>query len=115
MRRPKNFETIDAVDFKIHGHAFHTNLDLSQNLQKSNWVWVFPDGGILGNYVVLFELKWEHDCYSMKRCVLGEGDAGDYIFQDHWISGKFIKTKDEFVSHMKSRIEHEMSGGTFQT
>ena len=115
MRRPVNFETIDAVDFEIHGHSFHTDLDQLQNKEKSNWVWVFPHGGVLGDYVVLFELKWEHDCYSMKRCVLGEGNAGNYIFQDNILKRDIIKTKDEFVSHMKSRIEHEMSGGTFQT
>ena len=114
MRRPVNFETIDAVDFEIHGHSFHTDLDQLQNKEKSNWVWVFPSGGILGDYVVLFELKWEHDCYSMKKCVLGEGNTGNYIFQDNWISTKWIKTKDDFVNHIQSTIEKEMSVGTFE-
>jgi len=114
MRRPKNFETIDAVDFEIHGHSFHTDLDQLQNKEKSNWVWVFPDGGILGDYVVLFELKWEHDCYSMKRCVLGEGNTGNYIFQDNILKRDIIKTKDDFVSHIARTIADEMSVGTFQ-
>ena len=54
MKRPVNFETIDAVDFEIHGHSCHTDLDKLQNKEKNSWVWVFPDGGILGDYVVLF-------------------------------------------------------------
>jgi hypothetical protein len=114
MRRPKNFEKIDAVDFEIHGHSFHTDLDLLQNKEKSSWVWVFPHGGILGDYVVLFELKWEHDCYSMKKCVLGEGNTGNYVFQDHWISPNIIKTKDDFTNHIQTVIENEMRVGTFQ-
>ena len=114
MRRPVNFETIDAVDFEIHGHSFHTDLDLLQNKEKNSWVWVFPHGGILGDYVVLFELKWEHDCYSMKKCVLGEGSTGNYIFQDHLLSSDMMQTKDEFVSYIKRVIENEMRVGTFQ-
>ena len=114
MKRPVNFETIDAVDFEIYGHSFHTDLDGLQNKEKSSWVWVFPDGGILGDYVVLFELKWEHDCYSMKKCVLGEGTTGDYIFQDNFISTKWIKTKDTFVEYISRLIASEIKVGTFQ-
>ena len=36
MKRPVNFETIDAVDFEIHGHNFHTDLDLLQNKEKNS-------------------------------------------------------------------------------
>ena len=32
MKRPVNFETIDAVDFEIHGHSCHTDLDKLQNI-----------------------------------------------------------------------------------
>ena len=35
MKRPVNFETIDAVDFEIYGHSFHTDLDGLQNKEKS--------------------------------------------------------------------------------
>ena len=114
MRRPINFETIDASDFEIHGHSFHTDLDQLQNKEKSSWVWVFPHGGILGDYVVLFELKWEHDCYSMKKCILGEGNTGNYIFQDNWLKRDMIKSKDTFVSHIARTIADEMNVGTFQ-
>lgn len=114
MKRPKNFEIIDRVDFEIMGHSFHTDLDNLQNKEKSSWVWVFPNGGILGDYVVLFELKWEHNCYSMKRCVLGEGNTGNYIFQDNILRRDIIKTKDDFINHIQSTIEQEMRVGTFQ-
>ena len=114
MKRPVNFETIDAVDFEIHGHSFYIDLDQLQNKEKSSWVWVFPNGGILGDYVVLFELKWEHDCYSMKKCVLGEGTTGDYIFQDNWISEKWIKTKDECIEYIKRLISSEIKVGVFK-
>ena len=114
MKRPVNFETIDRVDFEIHGHSFHTDLDQLQNKEKSNWVWVFPDGGILGDYVVLFELKWEHDCYSMKRCVLGEGNTGNYIFQDNILRRDIIKTKDDFINHIQLAIEEQMECWSFQ-
>jgi len=114
MRRPKNFETIDAIDFEIHGHSFHTDLDGLQNKEKSSWVWVFPHGGILGDYVVLFELKWEHNCYSMKKCVLGEGNTGNYIFQDNILRRDIIKTKDDFINHIQLAIEEQMERGAFQ-
>ena len=114
MRRPKNFETIDAVDFDTMGISFHTDLDLLQNKEKSNWVWVFPHGAGLGDYVVLFELKWEHDCYSMKKCILGEGNTGNYIFQDNWLRRDIIKTKDDFINHIQLAIEEQMGRGTFQ-
>lgn len=114
MKRPVNFETIDRIDFELMGHSFYTDLDALQNKKESSWVWVFPNGGILGDYVVLFEMKWEHDCYSMKKCVLGEGTTGDYIFQDKLIQKGFVTSKDECVNHMKWIIGQEINAGTFQ-
>ena len=114
MKRPINFETIDAVDFELLGNSFYTDLDNLQNKKESSWVWVFCNGQVLGDYAILFELKWEHDCYSMKKCVLGEGNTGNYIFQDHLLSSDMMQTKDEFVSHIARTIADEMSVGTFQ-
>ena len=114
MKRPVNFETIDRIDFELMGHSFCTDLDDLQNKKESSWLWVMPSGSILGDYVVLFELKWEHDCYSMKKCVLGEGNTGNYIFQDNWLRRDIIKTKDDFINHIQSTIEQEMRVGTFQ-
>jgi hypothetical protein len=114
MKRPVNFETIDAIDFDTMGISFHTDLDGLQNKEKSSWVWVFPHGGGLGDYVVLFELKWEHDCYSMKKCILGEGNTGNYIFQDNLLKTDIVKTKDTFVSHIAKTIADEIRVGTFQ-
>ena len=114
MKRPENFETIDRVDFNIDGHDFYFDVDNLQNKKQSSWVWVFCNGQILGDYCVKFELKWEHDCYSMKKCVLGEGDIGEYIFQDNWISAKWIKTKDDFMEYIKRLITSEIKVGTFQ-
>ena len=114
MKRPVNFETIDAVDFELLGNSFYTDLDNLQNKKESNWLWVFCNGQILGDYAILFELKWEHDCYSMKKCVLGEGNTGNYIFQDHLLSSDMMQTKDEFVSHISRTIADEMNVGTFQ-
>jgi hypothetical protein len=114
MKRPVNFETINGIDFEMMGHSFHTDLDDLQNKKESSWLWVMPSGSILGDYVVLFELKWEHDCYSMKKCVLGEGSTGNYIFQDHWISKQIIETKDLFFEHIQTTILNEIKTGTFQ-
>ena len=114
MKRPVNFETIDAVDFDVMGISFHTDLDQLQNKEKNSWVWVFPHGGGLGDYVVLFELKWEHDCYSMKKCVMGEGTTGDYIFQDCLLKPNFVKTKNFFVEYIANCISTEIRMGTFQ-
>ena len=114
MKRPVNFETIDAIDFDTMGISFHTDLDQLQNKEKNSWVWVFPHGGGLGDYVVLFELKWEHDCYSMKKCVMGEGTTGDYIFQDCLLKPNFVKTKNFFVEYIANCISTEIRMGTFQ-
>ena len=114
MKRPVNFETIDAVDFEMLGNYFYTDLDNLQNKKESSWVWAFCNGRLLGDYAVLFQFKWEHNCYSMKKCVLGEGTTGDYIFQDNYLNKDILKTKDEFVSYIKRVIENEMRVGTFQ-
>jgi hypothetical protein len=114
MKRPVNFETIDKTDFETMGISFYIDLDRLQNKEQSSWIWVFPNGGGLGDYVVLFELKWEHDCFSMKKCVMGEGTTGDYIFQDNWLKPNFLKTKNEFVSYMAKTIADEIRVGTFQ-
>jgi len=114
MKRPENFEKIDAVEFDIDGHSFFFDLDKMQNKEQSSWVWVFCNGEVLGDYAVLFELKWEHDCYSMKKCVLGEGTIGNYIFQDDLIHPKWMKTKDTFIQYISKCIANEIKDGTFQ-
>jgi len=114
MKRPVNFETIDNTDFDTMGISFSIDLDRLQNKKESSWIWVFPSGGILGDYCVLFELKWEHDCYSMKKCVLGEGTTGNYIFQDDLIHPKWMKTKDTFIQYISKCISNEIKDGTFQ-
>jgi hypothetical protein len=50
----------------------------------------------------------------MKKCILGEGNTGNYIFQDNWLKRDIIKTKDDFVSHIARTIADEMNVGTFQ-
>ena len=50
----------------------------------------------------------------MKKCVLGEGNTGNYIFQDHLLSSDMMQTKDEFVAHIKWIIGEEMRVGNFQ-
>ena len=114
MKRPVNFERIDNTDFDTMGIDFSIDLDRLQNKKESSWIWVFPNGSALGDYVVLFELKWEHDCYSMKKCVMGEGTTGDYIFQDDLIHPKWMKTKDTFVQYISNCILTEKRMGTFE-
>ena len=36
MKRPKNFETIDRIDFELMGHSFYTDLDALQNKKESS-------------------------------------------------------------------------------
>jgi hypothetical protein len=50
----------------------------------------------------------------MKKCILGEGNTGNYIFQDNWLKRDIIKSKDTFVSHIAKTITDEMNVGTFQ-
>lgn len=114
MKRPVNFETIDRIDFEIMGNSFYTDLDNLQNKQTHSWIWIFCNGQILGDYAILFEMKWEHDCYSMKKCVLGSGTTGNYIFQDKLIEPGHITSKDEFLNHMKWIIGQEIRVGNFQ-
>ena len=114
MKRPVNFERIDRIDFEIFGNSFYTDLDQLNDKNENSWVWVFCNGQVLGDYAILFEMKWEHDCYSMKKCVLGEGTTGDYIFQDNLISNNTVKTKDRFFEHTTELIKNEILIGTFQ-
>lgn len=115
MKRPVNFDTIDNTHFQLFGNNFYTDLDTMNNRKEYSWVWTFCNGGgLLGDYVVLFQFKWEHDCYSMKKCVLGEGDTGDWIFQDNHMSKEWTKTKDAFVQHIIKMIDATIKGGYFQ-
>ncbi len=97
MKKPENFSKIDNVDFELDGHHFYFDFDSMQNYEHSNWIWVFCNGPLLGDYCVKFELNWEMDCFSMKKCVLGEGDTGEYIFVDNLLTTDMIKSKDIFV------------------
>jgi hypothetical protein len=114
MRRPENFEKIDSVDFELDGYPFYTDLDNFQNKKESSWVWVFCNGPILGDYCVLFEFKWEHNCFSMKKCVLGEGDVGEYIFQDNLLTTDMILSKYTFVIHMSKFIQKAITLNKFK-
>lgn len=114
MKRPVNFEKIDSVDFELMENDFYTDLDNLQNKENNSWIWSFCNGKILGDYVVLFEMKWEHNCYSMKKCIKGSGNTGDYIFQDLLIQKGFVVSKDKFVNHIKWIIGQEIRIGTFQ-
>ncbi len=114
MKRPENFENIDGEDFDIDGHHFYFDVDNLQNKKESSWVWIFCNGQILGDYCVKFELKWEHNCFSMKKCVLGEGDTGEYIFQDNLLTTDMAKTKDIFVYCMSKYIKKSIGLGKFQ-
>ncbi len=114
MKRPENFENIDGEDFDIDGHHFYFDVDNLQNKKESSWVWIFCNGQILGDYCVKFELKWEHNCFSMKKCVLGEGDTGEYIFQDNLLTTDMATTKDIFVYCMSKYIKKSIGLGKFQ-
>ncbi len=109
MKRPENFQKIDRVDFELEGYQFYFDFDNLQNYEHSNWVWVFCNGPLLGDYCVKFEFKWEHNCFSMKKCVLGEGDMGEYIFQDNLLTSDMVKTKDTFVINMGKFIKKSIS------
>jgi hypothetical protein len=50
----------------------------------------------------------------MKKCVLGEGTIGNYIFQDDLIHPKWMKTKDTFIQYISKCISNEIKDGTFQ-
>lgn len=113
MKRPINFETIDGHDFYIEGHNLYIDIDSKQNKPKLSWVWVFCNGPLLGDYAILFEMKWEHDCMSMKKCVLGEGTTGNWIFQDNLITENIIKTKDAFLSFIEKIIDNRIQSSTF--
>jgi len=105
MKRPENFEKINKVDFELYGYNFYFEIDNLQNKKESTWVWVFCNGELLGDYCVKFELKWEHNCFSMKKCVLGEGDTGEYIFQDNLLTADMAKTKNTFITQMSKFIQ----------
>jgi hypothetical protein len=109
MKRPENFQKIDRVDFELEGYQFYFDFDNLQNKKQSNWVWVFCNGPLLGDYCVKFEFNWEMDCFSMKKCVLGEGDMGEYIFQDNLLTTDVVKTKDTFVINMGNFIQESIS------
>ena len=114
MKRPVNFDKIDSIDFEMLGNSFYFDLDQQNDKNESSWVWVFCNGQILGDYAILFELKWEHNCYSMKKCVLGEGTTGDYIFQDNLLTTDMVKTKDIFTTHMSKVINKAIGLMKFQ-
>jgi hypothetical protein len=40
----------------------------------------------------------------MKKCVLGEGTTGEYIFQDNLLERHKVKTKDAFTDYIVAVI-----------
>ena len=114
MKKPVNFEKIDKISFDIDGYSFYFDFDNMQNYEHSNWVWVFCNGPLLGDYAVLFELKWEHNCISMKKCVLGEGNSGEYIFQDNLLSTDMVTSKNTFIIQMGKFIQKAITLNKFK-
>jgi hypothetical protein len=50
----------------------------------------------------------------MKKCVLGEGTTGEYIFQDNLLTTDMIKTKDIFTTHISKVISKAIGLMKFQ-
>jgi hypothetical protein len=50
----------------------------------------------------------------MKKCVLDEGDIGDYLFQCNLVKTDMIKTKDDFINHISKVILNAMELNHFK-
>ena len=111
MKRPINFRKINNKDFAIAGSDFHIEVD---NINP-NALWVFANGGgLLGEYVVRFHFHWESNEYDMRKCVIGEGSAGEDIGNDLTLPIIKAKTMDSFLSFIKENIGTEIIKDTFK-
>jgi len=50
----------------------------------------------------------------MKKCVLGEGDTGEYIFQDNLLTSDMVISKYTFVIHMSKFIQKAITLNKFK-
>jgi hypothetical protein len=113
MKKPINFETLHASTFMIKGHSFYTEIDTNSAPDETR-LWIYGHGSVLGDYCTLFELDWMKNYYSMKKCVLDQGDIGDYLFQCNLLKTDMIKTKDDFINHISKVILNAMELNHFK-
>jgi hypothetical protein len=50
----------------------------------------------------------------MKKCVLGEGDIGEYIFQDNLLSTDMVTSKNTFIIQMGKFIQKAITLNKFK-
>ncbi len=103
MKKPINFDKVNSITLKIKDDRFYTEVDPSSGPDESK-LWIYGHGNALGDYCTLFELDWAKNYYSMKKCVLNEGDIGDYLFQCNLLNMNMVKTKDDFINHISKVI-----------
>ncbi len=90
MRKPENFYKIDNETITIGSQP--VTIDVSKE-----GFFVTQCGGLNHwNNVVLFEMDWEKDQYSIKICVLGEGTDGWYLHEKLPIPKSLMRTISSF-------------------
>ena len=92
-------------------HDFYIEVD---NVNP-NALWVFANsGGLLGDYVVRFQFEWESNQYHIRKCVIGEGSAGENIQTYLTLPITKAKTVGTFVSFIKENVGMEIIKDTFK-
>jgi hypothetical protein len=94
MKVPQNFNNIDRLKFSIDTYTFYLEPDGYVN----GSVWVFPEAAS-ADMCLLFDIDWDINKFSVKKCKLGDGTWGDYVIIDEPLQKKNLITKTTFINN----------------
>jgi hypothetical protein len=110
MKVPQNFSNIDRLRFSIDMYEFYLEPDGYVN----GSVWVFPQA-VSADMCLLFEIDWDINKFSVKRCILGDGTNGDYVIFAEPLEKKNVITKTTFINKfIKETVEWLMNNKLYK-
>ena len=84
---------------------------------NTNQVWIFDTSkghASQRDYCTLITIDWGKNQFDLRKCVLGQGSAGEDIHNGLTLPINRCKSKDEFVIFATELIENEIMKGTYK-
>lgn len=85
--------------------------------EDTNSIWIFDNErgrGIQEQYCTLMTIDWQINQFDLRKCLLGQGFAGQNIHEGIALPIRRCKTKLEFLNFVSELIENEVMKGTYK-
>ena len=106
MKLPENFKKIDQEKFSIGAYNFYLEQDETYN----GYVFVFPGAGNSLEHCLWFQIDWNQNKYSVRKCELGLGTAGSDLILDEPFQRKLVITKTTFINNfIRETVDYLMA------